>query len=81
MLNNPFLVEKARRLGRVVQSLSDPLNEVHWRLFARPISPEERGWCDDFLAQAGEDKGSGAEAAWTLLCQTLIISNDFIYIR
>ncbi|MFK5924476.1 MAG: DUF1549 domain-containing protein [Verrucomicrobiota bacterium] len=79
MLNNPFLIKKAELLGVAVRREQDPLNELYMRLFSRPVSDEERSWAENFLKQSltrGTD-----EHAWTLFCQTLLISNDFLYIR
>jgi hypothetical protein len=45
------------------------------RLFARPATRDERREATKFLKEAGGDE------AWTLLCHTLLISNEFLYLR
>ncbi len=66
MLNNPFLIDMAERLARSVRLKPDPLGELNLRLFARPISAEERAWSEDFL-QRLVARGN-ADNAWTLFC-------------
>ncbi len=76
MLNNPFLLEKAAQLAQSVRTHDDPLDDLHLRLFAEPVDDEQRKWSEDFLHKAG-----GGEAAWAMLCHTLLISNRFLYVR
>ena len=90
MMNNPFLIEQARRLITTVRH--DPrfatdrarLNCLHEKLFSRPALPHELDRDLAFLASYGaEEAGSvGAkdlETAWVALCQTLLISNQFVH--
>ena len=76
MLNNPFLLEKAAQLAQSVRTHDDPLDDLHLRLFAEPVDDEQRKWSEDFLHKAG-----GGEAAWAMLCHTLLISNRFLDVR
>lgn len=76
MLNNPFLMDQAAKVAASVRKTKDPLNELHLRLFTKPISAEERTWAQEFL-EASDDK----ENAWNTLCHTLLISNNFLYVR
>ena len=79
MMNSPWILAQSRLIARSVRSSGDPLNEVYLRLFARPVSPMERADAEEFLAEAAVRKGE--DHAWTLLCHTLLSSNDFLYIR
>ena len=76
MLNSPFLVTMADQLATAIRSHSDPLEELHLRLFAAPPDEVQRKWARDFLQRAGGD-----DEGWSLLCHTLLISNDFLYLR
>ena len=76
MLNNPFLMTKAEAIAKDVRSHDDPINELHLRLFAHPADDEERRWANEFIGQSG-----GNDEAWSMLCHTLLISNDFLYLR
>lgn len=76
MLNNPFLMEKAAQISKLVRTHQDPLNELHLRLFAQPADDDQRRWAEEFLQKSG-----GKDAAWAVLCHTLLISNDFLYLR
>ena len=76
MLNNPFLIEQAKKLATTAQT--GPLNNLYIKLFARPATPKETEWANDFLKRYG--KRQGDSAAWTALCQTLLISNEFVHV-
>jgi hypothetical protein len=76
MLNSPFLITKADQLATAIRSHSDPLEELHLRLFAAPPDEGQQKWARDFLQRAGGD-----HEGWSLLCHTLLISNDFLYLR
>ena len=75
MLNSPFLLDKSAEIAAGVSSHDDPLEELYLRLFARPATQDERREAAKFLKEAGGDE------AWTLLCHTLLISNEFLYLR
>ena len=77
MMNSSFLIEKSAEVATRVLSSDDPLQELYMHLFARSITPEERQEARVFLKDAG-----GADAgSWALLCHTLLISNEFLYLR
>ncbi len=75
MMNSPFLMKQAAAVAESVRQKNDPLAELYLRLFARPITKEERQDAEQFLK-----RGDKAEA-WALLCQTLLMSNEFLYLR
>mgnify|MGYP002039543579 CR=1 FL=1 len=75
MLNSPFLLDKSAEIAARLRSHDDPLAELYLRLFARPATPEERHEATRFLEDAGDTE------AWALLCHTLLISNEFLYLR
>ena len=75
MLNSPFLLDKSAEIAARLRSHDDPLAELYLRLFARPATPEERHEATRFLEDAGDAE------AWALLCHTLLISNEFLYLR
>ena len=77
MLNSPFLIDKSAQIAAQLRSHADPLQELYLRLFARSVSREERHEATEFLKETGSEK----DEAWTLLCHTLLISNEFLYLR
>jgi hypothetical protein len=76
MMNSSFLIEKSAEVATRVLSYEDPLQELYMRLFSRPVTPEERREARAFLKDAGAEPGS-----WALLCHTLLISNEFLFLR
>ena len=77
MLNSSFLINQSAVIARQIQSHEDPLHELYLRLFSRPVTTEERSEAQVFLREAGND----GPQAWALLCHTLLISNEFLYLR
>ncbi len=77
MLNSPFLIDKSAQVAAQLRSHADPLQELYLRLFARSVTRDERREAREFL----EETGSEEDEAWTLLCHTLLISNEFFYLR
>ena len=77
MLNSPFLIDQSAVIAEQISSHEDPLQELYLRLFSRPVSEDERTDAMTFLRQSGENDSR----AWALLCHTLLISNDFLYLR
>ena len=76
MLNSPFLMAQSEEVSTRMRTHPDPLNELYLHLFARPIEGSERLAAEQFLQNAGTEKDS-----WDLLCHTLLISNEFLYLR
>ena len=76
MLNNPFIIGAAKKLA--ASARAQPIDRLYLRLFARPATPEESAWANEFLKKYTQQKD--AAAAWTALCQTLVISNEFLYL-
>ena len=72
MMNSPFLIQQAAAVADSVRGSDDPLAELYLRLFARPITKEERTDAEPLVRRKN---------GWTLLCQTLLMSNDFLYLR
>ena len=77
MLNSSFLINQSAVIARHIQSHEDPLQELYLRLFSRPVTEDERAEARAFIHDAGKDESR----AWALLCHTLLISNDFLYLR
>ena len=93
MMNSPLVQDCARRLAAAVlqdQQLgsdADRLKSTFERLFSRPPEQSELAlglrFVRDFAALdvAGPDDTPRRLAAWTALCETLLASNDFVYLR
>ncbi len=76
MLNNPWLTKHAKHLAERVER---DLEHLYQQLYSRPPSEEEIASSEAFLQRYTRQKPESA--AWTALCQTLMISNEFLYIR
>ena len=77
MLNNPFIIDQAAQLAGSARG--KPIDELYLTLFARHASADEVEWAHEFLKKYTVRKD--ATAAWSALCQTLLISNEFLYLR
>jgi hypothetical protein len=84
LLNGDVMVQAASDLAKQVQaSASDDAGRVdrlYRVVYARPPGPREAERALAFLgryAKAANDRG----AAWRSLCQTLLASNEFVYLR
>jgi len=76
LLNDPLVMDSAATLAKKVSKLSSRKNAIHqtWlACFQRPPADEELESSLAFLNRNND--------AWTLLCQTLLASNEFFYIR
>ena len=76
MLNNPFVLRQAEKLAGATRDQS--LDDLYLKLFARSATSNEKEWAADFLKRVAIDKNEAA--AWAALCQTLLISNEFLHI-
>ena len=76
MLNNPWLTEQAKHLAKRGQR---NLELLYQHLYSRSPSSNEIASNEAFLQRYAQRKTE--DDAWTALCQTLMISNEFLYIR
>ena len=76
MLNNPFVLRQAEKLA--VATRNQSLDDLYLKLFARSATSNEKEWVAYFLKRVAIDKNEAA--AWAALCQTLLISNEFLHI-
>jgi hypothetical protein len=93
MMNSPLVIDCSRRVAESVLSRSDTstdserLRSLYETLYARrPRDGEVRlaiAFLDEYVAAIQPDAAitDPRKAAWAALCQTLIASNDFIYLR
>ena len=75
MMNNPFVIAQAEKLAATARTSS--LDALYQKLFARPVTAAEKKWGTEFLKAYSAHKDEAA--AWTALCQTLLISNEFLH--
>ncbi|MEE2714918.1 MAG: DUF1553 domain-containing protein, partial [Verrucomicrobiota bacterium] len=76
MLNNLFIIKQAEKLA--IAGREKSLDHLYLTLFARPATPNEKAWATDFLRRMETNKNKSD--GWTALCQTLLISNEFLHI-
>ena len=94
MLNSEFILDQAGILAdRVIRqaasgSQSDRIGRVFQLAFSRQPAAEELGWCRDFLGNqaerltaAGEQAAAAEQGALVNLCQMLLNTNEFLYVR
>jgi len=90
LMNSPLVEDCARRLAadvlqdRRLHSDTERLRSTFVRLFSRPPRPRQQALALEFLRDfenldlADSDRRL---SAWTALCETLLASNDFVYLR
>ena len=82
MMNAPVVLEASARLARKLELFkSDPerVKEAYLRLFARPPTEPETMDAMELLRELSV--GQTSSQAWTLLVQTFMGTNEFIYLR
>lgn len=83
LLNSEFTENVSQKLAnRVLSESSDDETAIHrlyQLVFSRNPSTTEMKTAIRFLNRAEED--STRETAWRLLCHTILISNEFFYVR
>ncbi|MDG2382431.1 MAG: DUF1549 domain-containing protein [Pirellulaceae bacterium] len=87
MMNSPFMMEQAAQVAtqsnRGRPSPSERLDNIYFELFGRPIDPATKNRLQTFLEQIGNpsaDDKTAESTAWQLLCHTLMMSHEFIYV-
>ena len=87
MMNSPFMMDQAAQVATRSdlnhQSEDERLGAIYFQLFGRPIDTITRERLQNFLDQVkGQSVGNQAveSAAWQLLCHTLMMSHEFIYV-
>ncbi len=79
VLNSPFFLAQAEGLAARAQkegaTQAERIARAHWLAYGRPPLPDEVTLAEAFLA--GKDD---AKARWTRYAQTLLASNEFLYI-
>lgn len=87
MLNSQLAIDVAEALAeKIVQVDPDERGrQLYLTVFGREPSDNELEMLSDFLRDASEltdgDIGDVAKSAWVALCQTLLSSNEFLYVR
>jgi hypothetical protein len=92
-MNSPMVIEQAREFARSLLAMTDAddglrIRTAYLRALARPPNDTEGRRALDFLRKAGElvspdpEKQSKHDAlpAWQAFCQTLLASNEFLYL-
>jgi Protein of unknown function (DUF1549)/Protein of unknown function (DUF1553)/Planctomycete cytochrome C len=82
MLNAPVVLEASMQLAKKLERLKtnpERVDEVYLLLFSRPPTEKESREILDLLGKFRESEES--LRAWALVCQTLIGTNEFIYLR
>jgi hypothetical protein len=82
MMNSPVVMECGARLAARLSLLANDeqrVQEIYAALYNRAPSEREK---DRVLAAIRDFSRSGKpESAWSLMCQTLLAANEFIYLR
>ncbi|QEG00491.1 Planctomycete cytochrome C [Stieleria maiorica] len=89
LMNDELVMESADALARSVLSQPDDdidrVADAYRRAVGREPSPNETERAIGFLTKltdgAGDDDGRSQRQAWSLFCQSLMASNEFIYLR
>ena len=80
-MNSDFIWDNAQTLAKKTLSQDDMTDQeklqwVYLKVYARNANSIEQERALQYLNEAAES----SESAWTLLCQALLASNEFIYI-
>ena len=80
VMNSPLVMDAAESLANQILDAEFPedslrITEAYSRVFARPPTPVERQRAEAFLST-----GSRRES-WSLFCQSLLASNEFLYLN
>ncbi len=88
MMNSPLVTQEAKALAQAILGsggdASERVRAVYLRLFARPADDSEVKRVVAYVAQLTQAGDGGATAeleAWADFCQTLMATNEFVYIR
>jgi len=81
MMNNPFVLEQARRMAQMLSArhpsqVGERVSLAYERAYGRPPSEKE---VERALAFVNENGGEGA--AWAAFCQALLASAEFRYVQ
>ena len=82
VLNSPFIITQAERLYDHLQSfpsnnVEQRIEQVYQWLFHRPPSPQQVEWASEYIAGSA---ASGDAEAWKQYFQSLLASNEFLFI-
>ncbi|MGE3779524.1 MAG: DUF1553 domain-containing protein, partial [Pirellulaceae bacterium] len=86
LLNSPLVMNCADALAAETQSENEAeqVSALYARCFGRPAAPAEiqqaREFLSDFARTPGQGEATG-QAGWSALCQALLTSNEFLYVR
>jgi hypothetical protein len=92
LLNNPFVIERAKELAKHVSKrpigFDQQTDRLHLLLFGRPTTDGERSTLaaafTELLAAANTERqaaGAGELFAWQHIIHTMLCSNEFIHLR
>ncbi len=91
LMNSEFLAKVSGQLAERVLSIeaADEAERIRWLYLtavSRPASDEEISLAKQYLERfaqlaVNEDNEDTRQAAWQLVCQALLISNEFVYVH
>ncbi len=89
LLNSPLATQASTRLAAAAQTAADDdasrVDWLYWNAYGRAPTAVEQARAVRFLASplasAPNTPRPPATAAWTSLCQTILASNEFVYLR
>jgi cytochrome c553 len=85
LLNSPFVVEQSRATTRRLLARdsddAERLDLAYRMFYARPATAREKDHALKYLTETAADLGGKRSDAWASLCQVLIASAEFRYLR
>jgi hypothetical protein len=86
LLNSPFVLEQSkataqRLLANKDMDDADRVDLAYRTFYARSATPKEKEHALKYLAETAQDLGGKRPDAWASLCQVMIASAEFRYIR
>jgi len=92
LINSPFLQEQSRLLAaKAAEHAASGASRVHWlieRILGRAVVAADQTRAADFLAAftselkaTGKSEADASRDAWARYCHSLLVSNEFLYLK
>lgn len=85
LMNDELVVNAAQKMAEQLLQASEAtekrINEAYQRTLSRPPNPSEQERAIQFIEHTFEQAKSDNSKTWTLFCQSLLMSSEFVYVR
>ena len=85
LMNSPLVIEASDQLARQLtaksESESSRIESAFLRILGRKPDATESAAASKLIQQVSDGSSSSSVVAWSVLCQSLLAANEFIYIQ